>query len=235
MVEILTFDFDLHLYQIYTELELTERIFEQNNWTILILTFCFVLLAVLRQLESKKFTDFFTIPVSVKYFNVYNPNGQLTYFEILFFLFQLLNLGIFVHFLLHYFHGYPDHPVAILQITTVIAMFILGKIYIEKILANIFSVDGIIQKYLYKKLSYRNLLSILIFSGNLFFILSIQPTPTHIQIFIVFLILLNLFILFNIFRQNWNLIRFNFFYFILYLCALEISPYIILYYLFIKL
>ncbi len=223
------------MHQIYTELELTERIFEQNNWTILILVFCFVLLAILRQLEPKKFSDFFTIPISVKYFNVYNPGGQLSYFEVLLFSFQLLNLGVFIHLILQNFFDYPNHPKIILQVTTVITMFILGKIYIEKILANIFSIDGIFQKYLYKKLSYRNLLSIIVFIGNLLFIFTIQPTQANIQIFVALLLILNFFILFNLFRQNWNLIRFNFFYFILYLCALEISPYIILYYQFIKL
>jgi len=57
-------------------------------------------------------------------------------------------------------------------------------------------------------------------------------TPINKEIMLVFCLVtavVNAIALFYSFKTNGKLIITNFFYFILYLCALEISPYIILY------
>lgn len=57
-------------------------------------------------------------------------------------------------------------------------------------------------------------------------------TPINKEIMIVFCLVtlvINAIALFYSYKTNRKLIITNFFYFILYLCALEISPYIILY------
>src|SRR5690606_5950817 len=119
-----------------------------------------------------------------------------------------------------------------LQICTAYSVFVLMKFSLEKIIANIFSLDEVINNYLYQKLSYRNFLGILFFVGNLFFLFILPPTVTSILVFSGLLLILNAISLLYSYKKNANLILGNFFYFILYLCALEISPYIILYKLF---
>src|SRR5690606_28874261 len=103
------------------------------------------------------------------------------------------------------------------------------KLYTEKIIASIFSIDTIIDHYLYQKLSYRNLLSILILFANILLIYTFSESK-FIVIFIASVVLLiNVAMLLYTFKSSEKIITNNLFYFILYLCALEISPYFILY------
>jgi hypothetical protein len=122
-----------------------------------------------------------------------------------------------------------ENPWLFIQICTGYAVFIFIKFCIEKIIGSIFSIDSLINSYLYQKLTYRNLLSILFFAACLFLSYVAEPSETLLLIIVGIVILGNCIALFYSYKTNRQLILSNFFYFILYLCALEISPYIILY------
>jgi hypothetical protein len=144
---------------------------------------------------------------------------------------QILCVSIFVFLLFKVFNPseIEGNEWLFLQICTAYSVFVLIKFSLEKIVANIFSMDALINNYLYQKLSYRNFLGILFFAGNLFFLYVYPPTATGLIIFGGCLLALNAIALLYSYKKNGKLILGNFFYFILYLCALEISPYIILY------
>ena len=60
------------------------------------------------------------------------------------------------------------------------------------------------------------------------------PNKAIVLTFIILLTVINTIGLLTSYKSNLNLIKRDFFYFILYLCALEIGPYIILYKVFIE-
>jgi hypothetical protein len=105
----------------------------------------------------------------------------------------------------------------------------LMKTCIEKLIGSIFDIETIINKYIFTKLSYRNFISLFLIVLNFIFYFSVEPTMLLLFIFSGLIVVLNLFILFINYKNYRSLIFSNFFYFLLYICALEISPYLILY------
>ena len=183
----------------------------------------------------KRFHAFSLLPVTNQYFFADGKNDELNHpFNMLLFAAQIICASIFVYLLFSVFNPneVESNEWLFLQICTAYSVFVLMKFSLEKIIANIFSLDEVINNYLYQKLSYRNFLGILFFVGNLFFLFILPPTVTSILVFSGLLLILNAISLLYSYKKNANLILGNFFYFILYLCALEISPYIILYKLF---
>ncbi|MGB3344349.1 MAG: DUF4271 domain-containing protein [Aequorivita sp.] len=223
--------FDVPLRQIF-KVYYSERLIESTDWATFLLVGCFVLFALAKYLYPKRFEEFLLLPVSDKYFFVHGKDAQITHpFSILLFAVQIICATIFIYLLFQAFNpeAAKNNPWLIVQIFAAYSIFVLVKFSIEKIVANIFSIDAIIDQYLYQKLSYRNFLGIILFLGNLVFLYVVQPTTTSLLVFSVVIVSLNVIIMSYNYKKSGKLVVSNFFHFILYLCALEISPYIILY------
>jgi hypothetical protein len=209
-----------------------ERYTESSDWITIFLTGCFVLFTVVKYAYPKRFDEFVLLPLNNKYFFVQGKNDDLRNpFNLLLFVAQVISVSLLIFFLLDFKN--PElkatNPWLYVQICSAYTIFILVKFSIEKIVGSIFSIDAIVNSYLYQKLSYRNLLGIVVFIGNLIFFYVTEPSMTFILIFLGFLLILNCFALLNSYKSFGKKIKGNFFYFILYLCALEIAPYLILY------
>ena len=213
-------------------MQYVERYTESIDWITIFLMGCFVLFTVVKYAYPKRFDEFILLPLNNKYFFVQGKNDDLKHpFNVILFAAQVISVSLFIFLLLNL--KSPDlketNPWLFVQISTAYSFFVLIKFSIEKIVGSIFSIDDVINSYLYQKLSYRNLLGIIVFIGNLIFFYALEPSMIVILIFLSFLLILNCFALFNSYKTFRKLILGNFFYFILYLCALEIAPYLILY------
>jgi len=212
--------------------DFSERLIAPTDFATYLLVACFILYALAKYFYPKRFHEFSMLPITNQYFFVHGKNDELNHpFNIMLFAAQILCVSIFVFLLFKVFNPseIESNEWLFLQICTAYSVFVLIKFSLEKIVANIFSMDALINNYLYQKLSYRNFLGILFFAGNLFFLYVYSPTATGLLIFGGCLLALNAIALLYSYKKNGKLILGNFFYFILYLCALEISPYIILY------
>ncbi|MDC8002216.1 DUF4271 domain-containing protein [Aequorivita todarodis] len=213
-------------------MDFSERLIAPTDFATYLLVACFILFALAKYFYPKRFHEFSMLPITNQYFFVHGKNDELNHpFNIMLFAAQILCVSIFVFLLFKVFNPseIENNKWLFLQICTAYSVFVLIKFSLEKIVANIFSMDALINNYLYQKLSYRNFLGILFFAGNLFFLYVYPPTATGLLIFGGCLLALNAIALLYSYKKNGKLILGNFFYFILYLCALEISPYIILY------
>ncbi|MAZ71570.1 MAG: DUF4271 domain-containing protein [Flavobacteriaceae bacterium] len=208
------------------------RTWENLDWVTLILVGCLLCYSLAKYVYPKRFQEFMMLALSNKYFLVLGKGDEIKHpFNILLFIPQVLLVSLFI-FLFIKIKEEPalDSPLLLfLQICTAYSVFVLSKFMIEKLIGAIFNIEPLINRYLYQKLSYRNLLAALFFIGNLLFFYVIEPTVLAMLIFIGLLLLLNGISLFYSYKTNSNVIYSQLFYFILYLCALEISPYIILY------
>ena len=215
-------------------LEYTERIIHTNDWATYLLVFCFLLMALAKYFYPRRFGDFMVLPLNNKFFMVHGKEDTIQHpFNVIFFVIQVICAAIFINLLMNNIYGTnKENPWLFIQICAAYGIFVLGKFSIEKIVANIFSIDAIIDLYLYQKLGYRNFISLLLFCGILFFLYILPNHGYAIWLFAIVIMALNVIALFFTYKKNTVLIGSNFFYFILYLCALEISPYIILYKLF---
>ena len=209
-----------------------ERYSESTDWITIFLTGCFILFTVVKFAYPKRFDEFILLPLNDKYFLVQGKNDELRNpFNLLLFVAQVISASLLIFLLLDFKN--PElketNPWLYVQICSAYTIFILVKFSIEKIIGSIFSIDTIVNNYLYQKLSYRNLLGIIVFMGNLIFFYVAEPSVAFILIFLGFLLLLNCSALINSYKSFGKKILSNFFYFILYLCTLEIAPYLILY------
>lgn len=214
------------------QVEFSQRLIESNDWATYLLLASFVLFALSKYFYPKRFHEFSMLPLTNQYFFVHGKNDEINHpFNIMLFVAQVICVSIFVFLLFRVFNPaeIEKNEWLFLQICTAYSVFVLIKFSLEKIIANIFSVDELINHYLYQKLSYRNFLAILLFVANLIFLYIYQPQPLAMLIFCSAIVLFNAIALLYSYKKNGKVILHNFFYFILYLCALEISPYIILY------
>jgi hypothetical protein len=209
-------------------LRYTNRIIESLDWVTLIMVGCILIIAILKVIYPKRFNDFIRLPVSNNYFLAKGKSEELRHpFSILLFLIQLISISLFVY--LFFLEKGKATVLLFFQILSAVFIFIIVKTSIEKMIGAIFSIKNIIDQYIYEKLSYRNFISLLLIIANLIFYFSVKPDLNTLLIFTGILFLINILILFYSYKKYRSLIFSNFFYFLLYICALEISPYLILY------
>lgn len=206
----------------------TNRIIESLDWVTLIMVGCILIIAILKVIYPKRFNDFIRLPVSNNYFLAKGKSEELRHpFSILLFIIQLISISLFIN--LFFLEKGKANVLLFLQILFVVFVFIIVKTSIEKIIGTIFSIEKLIDHYIYEKLSYRNFLSLLLIITNLIFYFSIKPDLNTLLILTGILFLVNMLILSYSYKNYRSLIFSNLFYFLLYICALEISPYLILY------
>jgi hypothetical protein len=200
----------------------------------LLLLGTFVILAVTRYAYPRRFREFLLLPLSDKYFKLQGKGYEINHpFNVLLFVVQLISFSLFAYFVVDYFDPAfsKENPWLFVQIITGLAVFILAKYFLEKIIAHIFNIEGIINAYLYEKLNYASIISLFLLVVNILFYFAFKPTRAFLIVISIGLAVVYLISLISCFKRNWRVILRDFSYFILYLCALEIAPYIIVYHL----
>ena len=213
-----------------------DRIYTSQDWITLLLLCCIVITTIVKIAYPLRFQEFLKLPLSNKYFFVFGKNDAIYHlFNVLLFIPQAICVSLLFYKVIAW-----QNPTMLLETSFLFIKllggftgFVLAKIILEKTIGIIFNIENIIHQYVYQKLSYRNLMSIL-FIIMLFVVAYIAPINKAILLtFCLITVVINAIALFYSYKTNGKLIIANFFYFILYLCALEISPYIILYKVFI--
>jgi len=216
-------------------MEATFRAYATTNWTTIALVFSLLLLSVARLLKPQQFLNFMMLLTSDKYLIIEQKQNKLSFsFHTALHLFQVISLGLFLYLLVSYLYSesYTENAILLLQVMTGYLLFVMSKYLIEKIIGVLISSESLINHYLFCKISYRNYLSIIFLPVNIVLLYAITPSTILLVIFSMLLLVGNLLTLFVIFKNHRSFIYENIFYFILYLCTLEIAPYFILYKLF---
>lgn len=202
------------------------------DWATALIVACLMLLALAKLLNSSRFNEFIQLVITNKYFFMQGKEKNVfSAFNMILFAVQAISVSLFLFLAAGAF--FPERiaqdEFLFVKIVSGYVLFVLFKLLAEKIIAAVFSITGIIDDYLYQKLSYRNLLSLLILFANVLLIYTF-PESRFIIISVAGIVLFaNVAMLLYTFKSNEKTITHNLFYFILYLCALEISPYFILY------
>ena len=212
------------------------RVIENKDWATLLFVLSFAIIAFTKSVFENRFTDFVKLIYSDKYVNIYKDSSHLkSGFTIALFLVQIISFGFLIQLSLSYF-GYASKTdwILYIQIITFLMYFVLAKFLIEKIIATAFNIDEFIEQFNLQKVIYRTYIGLFILPINavLFYY---DNLSSRIPLFIIGLILItNTLIYFVAIKNYQNLILSKLFYFILYLCALEIAPYYFMYYWFTK-
>ena len=218
------------------ETVLQPRILEPRDWATFLFVFCFVLIAITKTAFETRFSEFLRILVSDKYIKVYKDTSHLmSGFTILLFIVQIISFSFFIQLLLNFF-GYVSKTdwIIFLRIFTFFGIFVLSKFLIEKIVATIFNIEEFAEQFNLQKVSYRTFVGLILLPINIYLFYNNSPSNILIYSVIGVILTINLFSYLISLKIYQNLLIGKLFYFILYLCALEIAPYYFIYYMITK-
>ena len=199
-------------------------------YTIL-LVICLALVALAKLLFPKRFKDFLMLLINFRYLKVYVRDQKFfDVFEGLLFTNLIIGLTVFTLLGINLSVDIPEVNYLLPpKLAFGITVLIFIKILLERLVSSILKIESIIDIYLFQKVSYKNFLGLLLIPINAILIYSWTPSQISISVFALLLIIINVAGIVLFIKDNLRTIKKNWFYFILYLCALEISPYLVLY------
>ena len=214
------------------KIELIPRISENKDWITLLFMVTLSLVAITKTAFENRFSDFVNLIISNKYLKIYKDSSNLmSWFTILLFVVQLFSFSFFIQLVLTYYgFTFKTNWISFVQIFTFLSFFTLSKFLIEKIIATAFDIENFIEQYNLFKVSYRTYIGLLLLPVNLILYYSDLMNKYVIISVLVTLLAINA-ITYLLSLKNYQKFLFNkLFYFILYICTLEIAPYYFIYY-----
>jgi len=213
--------------------EATKIIHQNNDWITFVLLFVLVVLSLLRVIFKDRLSYVNKVFISKKYFLTYFNKGKRNFlngFHVSLFIVQLLVLSLLIYLANRQFQLQliPINFRGYILIIFCVSLYFILHYLIGLLLAFLFNFKINYSKIVYHKNSYFNnlILWLLPFIILTVYINNYQGLVLNITLLLFGLLLLLRYSLILI--NNKKLIFNNLFYFILYLCALEIAPLIII-------
>lgn len=217
-------------------LQLHPRLIENKDWATLVFVFSLVFITIAKSAFDSRFNDFIKLIISDKYSKIYRESSHLiSGFNVLLVTVNLISLSFFIQLI--FFHlglGEKTDWILFVRIFTLLTVFILSKFLLEKIIATVFGIEEVIEQFNLQKVTFRTYIGLLLLPITLILFYNNYIPNAVIYTIIVILLTINLLTYFLSLKIYQNLIFSKFFYFILYLCTLEIAPYYFIYYLITK-
>ena len=204
---------------------------ESLDWITLLIFGSLLFVLIAKRLYYVRFLNFMVLPFNNKYIFMYNKKERLlNWFHVLFSIFQVINTSLFLFFVHENFiqtnsHQYPYvYPLVLIGFF----LFILAKTALQLTNGFIFESQSIFSEIIFKKTSYLNYGGILFFLANILLAyVNISPTIVIFTAILLFLVV-NIIGWILVLKNYQNFFANYFFYFILYLCTLEIAPLVIM-------
>lgn len=212
------------------------RIEENKDWATILFVLCLLLVAITKGNFENRFSDFMRLIVNDKYLKIYKDSSNVTsWFTISLFIVQLISFSFFVLIILSYFDiAEKTDFIKYIQIITLIGVFVLSKYLIDKIIATTFSIEEFAEQLNLQKVSYRAFIGLFIIPVNVILYYNDYSSKIIVYTFMAIVVIINAFTYLKTLKSYQNILINKLFYFILYLCALEIAPYYFMYYWFTK-
>lgn len=221
---------------IMTEHVLHPRITDSSDWVTIIFIMALGIIALTKSIYENRFADFTKLIFSDKYTRIYRDSSHLTgMFSISMFFVQIISFSFFIQILLSTFgYGSKTDWILFIQIFTFIVYFILSKFLIEKIIGTAFKIEELVELFNLQKVTYRTYVGLLLLPVDII-LYYYDSILKNIPLFVLYIILALNVLLYVFSIKNYRKDIFGkLFYFILYLCTLEIAPYYFMYYWFTK-
>lgn len=211
-------------------LQLIERAVQDNSWVAFVFIGSLLLVVVLKSAFEKQFNDFLGLIYTDKYIKLYSE-GNLSWFSVVLIFIQLISYSLFGLIVLGNL-DYLDRNsfISFAQIFIFLSFFVSLKYLVEKGIASLFGIQDFYNRFLFQQATYRMYFGLGLLILNFIMFYSKIPMDSITYLIIGFFVVLNLIIYLISYRIFQKEIIGNLFYFILYLCTLEIAPYYFTYY-----
>jgi hypothetical protein len=215
-----------------------EKISATSDWITLIFIAVLILIAILQFNFTERFSKLFSLVYSEKYYTDYIKTRPLIFnwFHVIFFFVIIFNISLSVYFTINAFSTseITGQFYFYFQILIMTLGYFSLRYFVGYLLGNLFELEEGQNYFTFLKMSNLALISVLIFP---LLILTNYSVGFFHKFLITFGIVASLAIaLFRYFVliKNEKLSFNNLFYLFLYLCALELSPFIVIYKLFVE-
>lgn len=212
-------------------IELHNRIIENKDWATVLFLFCLVIIAINKVISSVRFNEFIKLAYSDKYIKIYKDSSNLmSGFTVSMFLLQLFSFSFFILLVLDQFGiAKKTDWIIFIQLFTFLSVFILSKFLIEKIIATAFNIEEFSEQFNLLKVNYRGYFGLVLMPINILLYYNTFDSKLFFSILLIVLFTLNVTTYIVALKLYQNLLFRKIFYFILYLCTLEIAPYYFIY------
>ena len=212
-------------------MEALERTLYSNDWITAVFLLSLFCLVFARAFFLSRFQNFMILPFNNKYIFLYNKKDRLVHgFHLALTLFGFLNLCLYLVLAGGMLSGQILEPegYVLLSVGGVLAGFFLFKMGLQFVGGFVLEYSDLTSALIFKKMTYLNYSALVMFAANL--LLGYVDRDSNLVLFTsIFLILgINGIGWISILKFHQKLISSNLFYFILYLCTLEIAPFLII-------
>lgn len=216
------------------------RTMQKDNWKFWILLLTILFLALIRLMNVKRFDEILlsAFDLHADFSKYSDKSGNYFMSNLGLFLNFILSLSLFLTNLFEINHEVESENYYLLfwKFSLILLLFYLGKILLNLILGGIFKLTSLSMITLINAIVVNNILGVALVFLNLFFVFVSDPFTSNIISALIFIIIL----ISVIYRQIKNLMmgpqagKFQFLYIFLYLCALELLPWLVLFKLFLN-
>ena len=207
---------------------LREVLFNDLYTTIIVVSLAIIVSAKL--LNFNRFTDFLRLFGNSNYLRIYFKDHKfLDPFDIVLFINFCINgslIGILTY--RHFVQNLEIDALLFLKLAGILGAGALLKILLELGIGYLFNIPKLFHSYVFQQISFLNFLGVVLLPLNS---LLIYGAPNHHTLLVIILVISGLILftgLMKSIKTYQKLLINNLFYFILYLCTLEIGPYILM-------
>jgi hypothetical protein len=207
------------------------RNFITHEWFTIFSIIGLLAIVAAKFINTLRFNDFLFVVGNSKYLKIYTRDQKfIDQFDSFLFVNLVLSFSVFIFFACNAFvSSISFELISFLKLLFAVSTIIVIKILLERLIGSLFEIDGLIDDYLFQKTTFKNYSGIVFLSANLFLLYTNVPTEIVIISAFSLVCFINLIGFLTSFKTYQKLINPNFFYFLLYLCALEFGPYVLLF------
>ena len=207
------------------------RDFITHEWFTVFTIFGLFAIVIAKYLNTLRFNDFLFVVGNSKYLMIYSKDQK---FIDPFDGFLFFNLSVSASIFLHFSYATFISPltfdlIPFLKLFLAVAVIVLIKTLLERLIGSLFEIDRIVDGYLFQKITFLNYSGFVLLIANLLLLYTSYNAKIIIVVSFSLVCLIHLVGFITSFKNYQKTINPNFFYFLLYLCALEIAPYVLLY------
>ncbi|MFY8188818.1 MAG: DUF4271 domain-containing protein [Flavobacterium sp.] len=203
------------------------RILSNDHWAAYLWVVCLVCLVIAKYISESGFFEFLSIFSNDKYLKSnYENRLSINWFLVVLYILNLIVLSFVLLIMADYWSlANKENGIDYLKIFTVLSTFMLSKQLVEKIVATSFDIEEATSQYNFHKLSYQTYVGVLLMplAAIVYYLDRNQDFWVFFLALYAVLLIVFAYIKTTLLHQNWLFSRL--FYFILYLCTLEIAPF----------
>ena len=207
------------------------RDFISNDWYVVFCLLSLVIILMAKKIDTQRFSAFLKLFGNNNYLRIYlKEHSFFDRFDSLLFINFCINIVVFGGIGYQFvFEPVVMNLLLFSQLFSFVAVVVLLKIGLELFLGYVLDLRTLFNILTFQQISSYNFIGLILLPLNAFIVFGVNFVPLAIILTMVLILLIVVAGMTKTVQSNLNILLNNFFYFILYLCTLEIGPYLVLY------